>query len=422
MSIVSCPASISLSMASLDAPQETPGSFEFTPTMMSTSTFSSSPSPSIIYGPTHHSSFGAGFDIDKEAVEARESQLITGYNRKRYPNSNRDLALTLGYKLCTGQTNTDESGDSDNPFKIKVEPVMNINWDRSIRDIPFGDQGRTQGPCKVQEVQELMDEEEVYECKGKVMMRRTERSKGKKRIDTKVAESKNLGKVNRKTHKQTNRKSRNASSEPKNKKKVRLATYPADYPFHIHQLHNGKYDSPEPFFEPSYTDCPPKPVDKRSSSKSSRLSSDSDQTLVENDSRTKTLHGIVLYKIHNVNIQFVPNYHYARTTLKKVIPLSSSSSSSNLITNQDLDREYQQRKVDRAKARRQEREKIRENFGDLAFDAMDMYVKNYGEEVGIERFARWLRFEKEFYEVEYTLEMAIKERRRRSTWYRRMLW
>ncbi|WWD06118.1 hypothetical protein V865_004203 [Kwoniella europaea PYCC6329] len=421
MSTVSCPASISLSLASLDTPQDHPDNFEFTPIMMSPLATSSSPSPSLIYGPMHHSPFDAGFYIDKEAVEARESQLVTGYNRKRYPNSNRDLALTLGYKLCTGQTNTDGSGDSDNPFKIKVEPVMNINWDRSIRDIPFGDQGRTQGPCRVQEVQELMDEEEVYECKGKVMMRRTERTKGQKRDDTKVAESKNLGRVNRKTHKHTNRKSRNGSSDPKNKK-VRLATYPADYPFHIHQLENEKYDPPEPFFEPSYTDCGPNPVNKRSSSKSSRTSTDSDKTLVEIDNQPRTLQGIVLYKIQNVNIQSVPAYHYARTTLKKVIPLSSSSSSSNLITNQDLDREYQQRKVDRAKTRRQEREKIRENFGGLAFDAMDMYVKNYGEEVGMERFARWLLFEKEFYEIQYTLEMAIKERRRRSTWYRRMHW
>ncbi|WWC97346.1 hypothetical protein V866_004225 [Kwoniella sp. B9012] len=422
MSIVSCPAIISLSMASPDIPQDITDSFGFTPTTISPTTTSTSPSSSLIYGPMHHSPFDAGFYIDKEAVEARESQLVTGYNRKRYPNSNRDLALTLGYKLCTGQTNTDGSGDSDNPFKIKVEPVMNINWDRSIRDIPFGDQGRTQGPCKVQEVQELMDEEEVYECKGKVMMRRIEWTKGNKRSDTKVAEPKNLGRVNRKTHKHTNRKSRNASTEPKNRKKVRLATYPADYPFHSHQVDNGKYDSPEPFFEPSYTDCVPNPVKKRSSSKSSRNSTDSDKTLVEKDNQPRALQGIVLYKIQNINIQFVPTYHYARTTLKKVIPLSSSSSSSNLITNQDLDREYQQRKVDRAKARRQEREKIRENFGDFAFDAMDMYVKNYGEEVGIERFARWLLFEKEFYEVEYTLELAIKERRRRSTWYRRMLW
>ncbi|KAK6904921.1 hypothetical protein L486_02610 [Kwoniella mangroviensis CBS 10435] len=422
MSTVSCPASTSFSMASLDAPQETPGSFEFTPTMMSTSTFSSSPSPSIIYGPTHHSSFGAGFDIDKEAVEVRESQLIMDYNRRRYPNSNRDLALTLGYKLCTGYTNRDGSGESDNPFKIKVEPVMNINWDRLIQDIPFGDQGRTQGPCGVQEVQELMDQEEVYECKGKVMMRRTERSKGKTRSDTKVPEPKNLGKVNRKTQKHTNRKSRNTATESQNKRKARLATYPADYPFHTHQLGNGKYDSPEPFFEPSYTDCAPKSVNKRSSSKSSRTSTDSDKTLVENDSQPKTLQGIVLYKIQNVNIQLVPTYHYARTTLKKAIPLSNSSSSSSLITNDDLDREHQQRKVERAKAKRQEREKIRGNFPDLALGAMDMYVKNYGEEVGMERFARWLLFEKEFYEVEYTLEMAIEERRRRSTWYRRMLW
>nr|XP_019048470.1 hypothetical protein I302_02242 [Kwoniella bestiolae CBS 10118]OCF27400.1 hypothetical protein I302_02242 [Kwoniella bestiolae CBS 10118] len=401
-----------MSLESLPSKHELPESHDFKPTLSSCSLTSSSPTPSLIFSTTRshsgHSSFEE-FDIDKQAVEAKEFQSVMGYNKRRYPNCNRDLALSLGYKLQTAKAEDIENDGSDNPYKIKVEPSTSIKWGKiPISDIPFGDEGRTMAACGAKLVQEIMHEEAVYECKGKVMMRRTEKSRGRKRDANDQYKPKTSGKVDKNTSAQ--RKPKSTRTATKKRGKSRVASKLEESPFWGTDHTDEDLSPLEPIFELSLPRHKTILNGKRTTSKSSALTTqtdettDSDKTLISDQLRT--FQSITLIKIQNANIRFIPAYHYTRATIRRVLPSP----------------EYERQRAERARAKLQERQEMRGRFPDLAIEAIDMYVKNYGEKVGMERFEKWLEFEREFYNVEYTVDMAIKEKRRRSSWFRKLVW